>query len=470
LKRRLKVGLIVDNPKRDLAGLVLVAHELLKLGIDAYVIPMYQQGYDVPLIMPDAVVVNYARMTNRELLRGYRELGIAVIVLDTEGGVLSEDGSDSPGNWARMFKENGLDQCVDRYLFWGVRVHDAFVAAGVLSADRLQVTGCPRYDFCRPPWNRLLRYPERGFVLVNTNFSAINPQFTRSADDELEIFIRTGWSREYTLALFKELRAVFPRYLDTVARMAERNPQRNIVVRPHPFEDADVYRRRYGDHANVTVDAAGSVFDVLDAADCMVHLNCGSAVETVLLGKTPISLEYLNTDRMRRHASLPSRISCRAKDETDLDCLIDSPAVREQRWDRVGLRERCIEPWFHTIDGRASARTAAAVADAVSAEPRCGRASLRHSAAGGVARPSAGQLAQGVASQVFGSRTISVLRSAVSRSRRDKTVEAEAVTDLLQALRTCDGTRAPARAEHAAHPLTRARLATLRMVVDDATC
>jgi surface carbohydrate biosynthesis protein len=470
LKRRPKVGLIVDNPKRDLAGLVLVAHELLKLEIDAYIIPMYQQGYDVPLIMPDAVVVNYARVTNLELLRSYRELGIAVIVLDTEGGILSEGGSDSPENWARMFKENALDLCVDRYLFWGMRVHDAFAAAGALPADRLQVTGCPRYDFCRPPWNRLLDYPKRGFVLVNTNFSAINPQFTRSAGEELEVFVRTGWSREYTLALFKELRTVFPRYLDTVARMAERNPQRNIVVRPHPFENADLYRQRYADLANVTVDAAGSVFDVLDAADCMVHLNCGSAVETVLLGKIPISLEYLNTEGMRRHASLPSRISCPAQNEADLDCLIESPAVREQRWDRAWVGERCIEPWFHTIDGRASARTATAVAGEVSAKPRCGPASLRYSAAGGVARPSGGQLAQGIASQVFGSRAVNALRSAMSRARRDKIVDAGAVTNLLQALRTCDGTRAPAHAVHAVHPLTRASLATLRVVADGATC
>jgi surface carbohydrate biosynthesis protein len=465
LRRRLKVGLIVDNPKRDLAGSVLVAHELLKLGIDPYVIPMYQQGYDVPLLMPDAVVVNYARLTNRELLRGYRELGIAVIVMDTEGGVLSDEGSDAPENWARLFKQNGLDRCVDRYLFWGSRVRHAFAAADALPPDRLLVTGCPRYDFCHSRWSWLLDYPMRGFVLVNTNFSAINPQFTRSADDELEVFTRTGWSREYTLALFDEMRAVFPRYLDAIAGIARRNPQRKLVVRPHPFERTDVYRLRYAEFENVTVDAAGSVLDVLNAADCMVHLNCGSAVETVLLGKTPISLEFLNSARMRSHASLPSSISCHAHDEADLDSLIDSPAAREQRWDGAALRERCIEPWFHTIDGCASARTAAAVADALSAEPRCGRASLRYSAAGGVARPSAGQLAQGMASQIFGSRAIGALRSAVSRARRDKTVEAGAVTELLQAVRKCDGMRAPVYVEHAAHPLTRARLATLRVVV-----
>ncbi|HUP93649.1 MAG TPA: surface carbohydrate biosynthesis protein [Burkholderiales bacterium] len=461
-----KVALVVDSPKRDLSGLVLVAHELAKLGAEAYLVPMYLQGYDVPLIAPDAVLVNYARPANQALLAGYRSLGIRVVVMDTEGGVLSETGVDSPANWARFIRERGLNANVDRYLFWGGRVREAFADTGVLHPDRLEVTGCPRYDFCRAPWRALLDYPERGFVLVNTNFSAINPQFTRSADDEIEVFTRTGWSRDYTFALFEELHAVFPRYLDAIAGIAKRNTQRRILVRPHPFEDADLYRRRYAEFANVTVDAAGSVLNVLNAADCMVHLNCGSAVETVLLGKTPISLEYLNSDRMRSHASLPSSISCHARDEADLDRLIDSPAEREQRWDGSSLRERYIKPWFHTIDGCASARTAAAIVDTVGAEPGRVRASLRHSAAGGVARPSGGQLAQGVASQVLGSRAVGALRSSVSRARRHKTVDAGAVSDLLRALSTRDGARPPAHAEHARHPVTGAKLASLRVVVE----
>ena len=464
----MKAALVVDSPKRDLAGLVLVAHELAKLGVEPYIVPMYQQGYDVPLIAPDAVLVNYARPTNKALLAGYRSLGIRVLVMDTEGGVLSESGVDSPANWAKFFRDSALNANVDRYLFWGARVRDAFAEAQALPPERLEVTGCPRYDYCNPRWNAMLDYPERGFVLVNTNFSAINPQFTRSGDDEIEVFVRSGWPRDYTLALFAELRAVFPRYLDAVAGMAARNPQRKIVVRPHPFEDAEVYRRRYAALSNVTVDGAGNVLNALNAADCMVHLNCGSAVETVLLGKTPISLEYLNTGRMRSHASLPSAISCHAAGEGDLDALVNDPAARARRWSGDELRQRYIEPWFHTIDGYASARTAAAIARTVGAEPRIVRASLRHSAAGSVARPSRSQMAQGVASQLLGSRAVSALRSSVSRARRHKAVDAAAVTGLLQSLHAIDAARAPARAEHVRHPVTGARLASLRVVAERA--
>ncbi|HEX2830019.1 MAG TPA: surface carbohydrate biosynthesis protein [Burkholderiales bacterium] len=458
-----KAALVVDNPKRDLAGLVLVAHELAKLGVEPYLVPMYQQGYDVPLIAPDAVLVNYARTTNRALLAGYRALGARVIVMDTEGGVLSESGVDSPANWAQHLRESGLDANLDRYLFWGSRVRGAFAEAGVLPDERLELTGCPRYDYCHARWSGLLAYPERGFILVNTNFSAINPQFTRSAEDEMAIFQSTGWPREYVLALFEDLRAVFPRYLDAVAGMAKRNPQRRIVVRPHPFEDATVYQRRYAEIPNVTVDGAGNVLNVLNAADCMVHLNCGSSVETVLLGKTPISLEYLNTERMRSHASLPSSISCHARDEGDLDRLVNTPSERAQRWDAAAVRARYIEPWFYVIDGGASARTAAAIAATVNESPRRVRTSLARSAAGGVTRPSRGQLAQGLASHLVGSHAVAALRARVSRARRHKTFSPSEVSGLLRRLAQVDGAPRALRAERARHPLTGAPLSSLKL-------
>lgn len=99
----MKVALVLDNPRRDLNGVLLTAYRLLRLGVESYVVPMYVQGYDIPLLGPDAVIVNYARTTNRELLQTYRALGILVLVMDTEGGIFSESGSDSPENWAKFF-------------------------------------------------------------------------------------------------------------------------------------------------------------------------------------------------------------------------------------------------------------------------------------------------------------------------------------------------------------------------------
>ena len=455
-----KAALVLDNPKRDLGGVVLVAYELLKRGVEPYLVPMYQQGYDIPLIAPDVVLANYARLNNQALLEGYRSLGCRVMVMDTEGGIVSESGNSAPDNWGRLFRESGLNQVVDHYFFWGPRIRDAFAAAGALPADALEVTGCPRYDLCAPQWRPMLRYRESGFVLVNTNFATLNPRFSRAREDEMETYMRTGWPRDYTERLFGELSDNFPRYLDAVEGLARRHAGRRVVIRPHPFENAAFYEKRFGALPNVRVDAEGEVFNVISAADCVVHLNCGTAVETLLLGKTPISLEYINRPFLRQHNHLPSAISCTAHDEAHLDRLIADPAARAEAWDATAVRERYLEPWFHVIDGKASARIAARMA---AVEGRTARRSLALSLGSGLAKPRPAQVLQGFAVTIAGSRVVAAWRAAAVSARRDKQVAPETVSALLADYARCEGSGIKATVRPARHPLTGMPLATLHI-------
>ena len=42
-----KIGFVVDNPERDLEGLVLASCELAKMGFEVILIPMYKQRFVV---------------------------------------------------------------------------------------------------------------------------------------------------------------------------------------------------------------------------------------------------------------------------------------------------------------------------------------------------------------------------------------------------------------------------------------
>src|SRR5688572_21224316 len=118
----MRFGLVVDNPRRDLSGLILVARELRALGQQAVLLPMYVQGYESPLLGLDAVLLNYFRPVNYGLAQGYHQAGLGVFVLDTEGGVLSESGVDSPDRWAEFVRSSGCAEVIDGYFFWGDRV------------------------------------------------------------------------------------------------------------------------------------------------------------------------------------------------------------------------------------------------------------------------------------------------------------------------------------------------------------
>lgn len=454
----MRVALVLDNPKRDLNGLLIVAHHLLSAGNEVVVVPMYQQGYDVPLLAPDAIVVNYARPVNARLLASYREMGIPVVVMDTEGGVLSESGSDAPENWARSFRERGTAGLVDRYLFWGERLHDAFRRYSGMGTEQLKVTGCPRYDFCSTTWRGMLSHARSGFVLVNTNFSALNPAFTRSEAEEIRAFEKAGWERDYTRMLFSELAAVYPRYLDSIDQAVRANPDRMFLVRPHPFENAGFYRERFAGLDNLVVDGAGDVLNVIAHSECVVHLNCGTAVETLLLERTAVSLEFLNTERLRAHAPLPSRISCSASSQDHLHCLIRQPSLRPAPAVRAALYASFARPWFHDIDGDAGARVARAVLEV--AAGRGVRRSLRRSIKGGAPEASFGQLAQGLAANLAGSLRVASWRARHAPARAEKLVSAAQVRAAMSGLQAHAGCK-PLHVEQARHPVTGVALASV---------
>jgi len=462
----MKVGIIVDNPIRDLPGCILVARDLARQGVEPVLVPLYQQGTDVPLMGLDAVLLNYARLNNLPLMRTYRDLGIALFVLDTEGGVLSEAGADSPENWARSARQNRIHEIVDGYFFWGSRVQEAFVRESGIVADRLRVTGPPRYDMCSPKWRQMLQARRQGYVLVNTNFSAINPLYTVTAEAEKNAFQAAGWKREYIDQFLADLREVFERYLCELERLIRDCPEQTFVVRPHPFEARDLYRRRFVGYPNVVVDPSGSIFNVIHNASCVLHLNCGTAVESVLLGKLPVSLEYLNTDIQRRHTPLPSHISFGVESYADLKRVIGDIGRTAATFDFDAIKREYIRPWFHDVDGHASQRVAEELLSILrhngGGPRRTGWvASLRSSSPD----PSLKQRLQGVVNNALGSKHGAAVRNLANPEWRHKAFGAKDVRELLAMFDRVDGAAVPSLAvTHAHHPLTRLPLASIRCI------
>jgi surface carbohydrate biosynthesis protein len=433
----MKVAIVLDNPKRDLLGVAITAYQLLKLGCEVYVVPMYQQGYDMPLIAPDAVIVNYARPANKPILESYKSLGILVFVMDTEGGILSAEGPDAPENWAKFFKSSALSECIDYYFFWGERVRNAFTKHSGISEDRLIVAGCPRYDICNNQWRLLLNYPKSDYVLINTNFSGLNPAFTSSSKAEEQIFLQGGWDRKYVRKLFDETKMIFTGYLETIEKLAKRNPNTTFLIRPHPFEKSSFYTDRFK-QANVVVDGSGNVLNVISNSRCVLHLNCGTSVETNLLGRAPISIEFLNTEFIRKNAPLPSEISIKASDFEDLNELINNEVLRTSRY--LAIKER-ITPWFSEIDGMASLRIATKVTQAIKEHKPQPRRSFLLSIKGGRADVRSWRVAQGLACNLLGSKVAWWARAKLKSTINEKVVPSSTIIDLLNKFSRIEGTK-----------------------------
>jgi surface carbohydrate biosynthesis protein len=289
--RAYRICLIVDNPLRDIDGLIWVAWNLAQHGHTVYLTPMYEQGFDVLALMPDIVVANYARPNNIELLRRFHNAGIAVAILDTEG---------SPGRdmekFARMVGQTGIGEFAALYCIWGQEQFEAFIAQGSVPQNILFITGCPRYDYCVAPLRQSLLAPEvsSDYVLINTNFPIANPRFTRSVEDERKTMISVGYDESFADKYVKDVMLAHKQIKNVVRQLVEAFPDVFFVLRPHPFEDSGAYIDAIR-LPNFEVRQEGTSIEWLNHAKLLIHLNCLTAIESMMLDVESVSVEWINT-------------------------------------------------------------------------------------------------------------------------------------------------------------------------------
>jgi hypothetical protein len=234
-------------------------------------------------------------------------------------------------------------------------------------------------------------------------------------------------------------------------------------VRPHPFESEEPYRAAFAGMPNVTVDGAGSVLEVIANAEAVVHFNCGTAVEAVMLEKLPLHLQFLDTAATAGHAKLPARVSRAVGSPEELIAILADLPRATSRFDFSDVYARYIHRFFHFNDGKASERVAEVLLREVAASEHPKR-SLGAVIASSRPRPSAGQIAKGLASAAFGSAATSGIRMLVDAKRRDKAVTPSAVSSILGAGAGRDrGTRGRLRVTRARTSLLGLPLASLRV-------
>lgn len=462
-RHTMKIGYIVDHPKRDLDGAIRVAHAFVKRGVETFLIPLYDQGTDVPLLGLDALIVNYARPINLPLVQGYVAMGIPVFVLDTEGGILSETGANSADGLSTYIHNSEYRELLSGYLFWGSLLRDAFAAADALPTSRLHVTGCPRFDFASPRWDDTLEFPRDGYVLVNANFPLVNPAFARDGDAESTVLVNSGWDPDYVARMLADQRQILRGYLNAIHGAASALPEQAFLVRPHPFENADIYRDKFSDLDNVSVNGRGNVLNVIRHSACVLHLNCGTSIEAVMLRRPPISMEFLNTPHMAGHSTLPSRISETAMSMKQLHAMLADLDATRARFDFDATYREFIRPYFHENDGAAGDRVADAVIKTITANSdHQARRQILWSLRSSRHRSRIGQKIQSALANLLGSAASARLRALHQPKRREKFLDLIATRDVIGKLARHEDTPV-AHVSPARHPLSGLPLASLRV-------
>ena len=190
----------------------------------------------------------------------------------------------------------------------------------------IHVTGNPRGDLLRADMKAFyeedtekIRKTYGNFILINTNFNHVNaffpsqnlfrpvkthgekPQFGKAAK---------GMSRKFAEVLRDHKQAIFDHFKTLIPALAGEFPNCNIVVRPHPTENQQIYHDIAARCQRVRITNEGNVVPWLMAADALVHNGCTTGVEAFAMGVPSVSYrETINEDIDDTFYRLPNRLS-----------------------------------------------------------------------------------------------------------------------------------------------------------------
>lgn len=223
-----------------------------------------------------------------------KERGIRVWHLDEEGGIYI---GASECDWKKMFRKrlNAAALHADDKIFaWGEWQRQALLESNPVCP--VCVTGSPNFDMLAPPYSHALADFDRtetdgreNFILVNTRFSLSNGLI--SLERHLH---EDGPSLQqfdaHSLRIWASQSAILQySFISLVQKLSEVLPHDEIVLRPHPAEDPEIYRLLLAGFPNVSVEWRGDVGSWIRQCRALIHNGCTTAVQAQFAKKPVIS-------------------------------------------------------------------------------------------------------------------------------------------------------------------------------------
>jgi len=360
----MKVAFLVDNPLRDLPGLVLVACRLAREGCAVYLTPMnlayYNRCEEILRLSPNFVVANYLRINNTAFLDQMRQLDIPVGILDTEGGVLvsCESYLKSVDVLFPYFRS------VAAYFSWGPKLANFLIERGAYIPGQALVTGSPRHDFYVTPWNQAARESNplvasysRPIILLNSNFPIINPAFQTAANEKEMLVKQHGFTPEDAENICKTQKQAMVDFAQIANTLAREFPQVSVIYRPHPFESEDAYKALLEKRSNLHLVKKGTVDSWILQSACVVQRGCSTAIEAGIAGIPTFSPLWVPMHLVQQSAEAVSVPSANIEELVEsVRAVLDGKFVIPQSV--KNNLEQVLETWFYRCDGQAHDRVA----------------------------------------------------------------------------------------------------------------
>ena len=285
----------VENQVRELDAKLLLSCVAVERGFDVIIGSRAYVHFQAASIPRGVYLAKSMRNLSRPMFLILRKLGHHIVAWDEEALVHTP-----PDTYFTLRLSPHTIKHVAHLFAWGEDSHDLLHQYPHLPKDLpVHITGNPRGDMLRADMRAYfdadvatLRDRYGDFILVNTNFSDVNPfipnigLFKPATDARKPPKFGQaglGMSREFAEGLRDHKQAIMNGFLQMIPALAETFPDLTIVVRPHPSEKQAIYDELATKNAQIHVTHEGNIIPWLLSTRALVHNGCTTGIEAYAL-------------------------------------------------------------------------------------------------------------------------------------------------------------------------------------------
>ena len=291
------VYLLIEEVNRELLSRLLIGRAAAALGHPVVIGQQWWMAANFEALPPGVALFKGNNRIQALFMQQARRAGHKVASIDEESFV-----SSSATEIAAQYHALCENNC-DLFLTQGQFQSDALAARFPNAVDRIATTGNPRADLLRDPLFKPVdpvveryRAARGNYILVNTNFTTINPKLG-DVYSYYQTCLRVGVLDDPNVAPFQRFmtwcqweRENLSAMTRLIRLLAERRDSRRIVLRPHPSERSDVWVNQLAKIPKVDVIVEGDHLAWIDRADLLLHSGCSTGLEAYFLGRSAVSL------------------------------------------------------------------------------------------------------------------------------------------------------------------------------------
>ena len=310
-----KVAIIVDDIVRDLIPLTLLAIELHKKNLKPYLVPARLQVLEIRKIRPDFIIINYLRKENEEIVKYYKNSGVAVGLLDQEGGAFIDYQKFEE---IKLSKNLQLRNSIDLVFAWGENFYNEAKRRLWFKESSLIITGHPKYDIYFKK-NKNINKKAAKFLFI-TGFTLGNPRL-QTKDKELKTWVKMGGDFNYVKELQNKHEVSYLKFINLLEDIFTKYPDKEFLLKIHPFEKSEGYIEKFKKYQNVEIIVSENIINSLPDSKIMFHSSSTTAFESILYDVPTANIDFLNNPF---NIEILNNISINLESQKELEELLET--------------------------------------------------------------------------------------------------------------------------------------------------